>query len=84
MAKSQMIVQITVICGCGGVDNLATFYGGAPKDEHPGGVVPFIVEMTRRGWRELADDQWICPDCAANHPRFRKPGGRLQPVAAAV
>ena len=73
MPKSRMVVQVTVICGCGGLENIATFYGGGAKDAHEGGIVPFIREMTARGWRELADDEWICPKCDATHPRFRKP-----------
>ena len=82
MAKGRMIVQITVICGCSRPDNLATHYGGGARDSLPGGVLQFLRDMHARGWRELEDDVWLCPACAAEHPRFReKKAATLQPAA---
>lgn len=77
MAKSRMILQITVTCGCGGLNNLLTYYGGGARDEQPGSVVGFLRFMAAAGWRELDDEQWLCPECVAK----RTPQKRI-PLAA--
>lgn len=71
-----MVVQITVICGCG---EIQTYYGGGAHEENPGTVVGFLAKMAALGWRELDDENWICPGCVAR----RTPAKRI-PLGAGV